>query len=386
MRVVVDATPVAYGERAVQRNAENLILHLLTGNGGIDYVIFSLDWRRKIRAHIELPEGSPHRLCRIPVPGRLLEWSWRHFSCPTIEHMVGQAELVYGTDLLFPPSRRAVTLGTLRGIAYRVLPNLIHPVQRETLECALQYTLRESDYLLVVSHHTKQEAMDFLQVPEHRIKVSPHGVDPRMQRLQDRATVRATLSERHGVERPYLLYVGAISQIKNVLRLVEAFALISSKFPEVELVLVGPADNAYRGARLLAKACGLETRVRFLGSLPPHGHDLVCLYNGAELLIVPSLYEGWTAVPLEAMACGVPVVASDLSSIPETCGGAALFVDPLRAESIAEGAMQVLTDGSLRETLVKRGFERVAACQWSYSAKRLEAIFRELVASGRCPR
>ncbi|MBI4621318.1 MAG: glycosyltransferase family 4 protein [Desulfobacterales bacterium] len=292
-------------------------------------------------------------------------------------------DLVYGTDLIFPPARRSLTMSTLRGIVYLAAPELTSPGHAESLSRALDYAMRESDYYLAVSEQTKRDFMNYLNLPEDRIRVSPHGVDPHMHRVEDRGVVRSVLQERFQLIKPYLLYVGAISHNKNILRLVEAFALISTEFPDLTLVLAGPFENAYDEAVRYVKEKGLEDSVRFLGPVSPEGDDINHLYNGAEVLIHPSLYEGWVAPPVEAMACGIPVVASNASSIPETCGGAALLVDPLNIESIAQGIREVLDDRPIRKSLIESGFRRVKECQWSDSAARLEGIFRELIQSGK---
>ena len=383
MRILIDANPVIHGERAVQRNSRNLIDHLVKRDSDVEYILFYYDWRGNRNPRIDLPTGGIHRefVCRLP--GRLLEWSWRHYSWPAVESLVGSVDLVYGTDLVCPPARRPVTMSTLRGIVYWAAPELTTPGYVEPLRRALDYAMRESDYYLAVSEQTKRDFMNYLNLPADRIRVSPHGVDPRMHRVEDRKLVRSVLRERFQLIKPYLLYVGALSHNKNILRLVEAFALISKEFPNLTLVLAGPYENAYDESVRSAREKGLENRVRFLGPVSHEGDDITHLYNGAEVLIHPSLYEGWTAPPLEAMACGIPVVASDVSSIPETCGGAALLIDPLNVGSIAEGIRNVLHNPQLRQSLIERGFRRVNECCWSDSAARLERIFRELIRSGK---
>ncbi|MFA4909861.1 MAG: glycosyltransferase family 1 protein [Desulfobacteria bacterium] len=382
MRILIDANPVIHGERAVQRNSRNLIDHLVKRESDIEYILFYYSWRGTRNSMIAIPTGRGHRefVCRLP--GRLLEWSWRHYSWPAIESFVGAVDLVYGPDLVFPPARRAITMSTLHGIVYVAAPELTTPGHAEPLRRALDYAMRESDYYLAVSEQTKRDFMNYLNLPANRIRVSPHGVDPHMHRVEDRELVRSILRERFQLTKPYLLYVGALSSNKNILRLVEAFAFISTEFPDLTLVLAGPFENAYDEAVRSVREKGLENRVRFLGPVSPEGDDIMHLYNGAEVLIHPSLYEGWVAPPLEAMACGIPVVASNVSSIPETCGGAALLVDPLNIGSIAQGIRDVLDNLPLRQSLIERGFRRVKECQWSDSAARLEGIFRELIQSG----
>lgn len=382
MRILIDANPVIHGERAIRRHSRNLINHLLDRDSGIAYILFYYDWRRNRNPRIEIPAERGHREFVCRMPGRFMEWAWRRYSWPPIESFVGTVDLLYGPDLVFPPARRAITMSTLHGIVYITAPELTTPSHAKSLRRALDYAMRESDYFLAVSEQTKQDFMNHLNLPADRIRVSPHGVDPRLHRLENRELLRSVLWERFRLTKPYLLYVGALSRNKNILRLVDAFAMISTDFPDLTLVLAGPFENAYDEAVRSTREKALENRVRFLGPVSPEGDDITHLYNGAEVLIHPSLYEGWVAPPVEAMACGTPVVAANASSIPETCGGAALLVDPLNIESIAQGIRDVLNNHTLRQSLIERGFRRVKECQWSDSAARLEGIFRELIQSG----
>lgn len=383
MRILIDANPVIYGERAVRRHSRNLIDQLVKRESDIEYILFYYSWRGTRNLMIAIPTGRGHRKFVCRMPGRFMEWAWRNYSWPTIESFVGAVDLVYGPDLVFPPARRAITMSTLHGIVYITAPELTTPGHAESLRRALNYAMRESDYFLAVSEQTKRDFMNYLNLPADRIRVSPHGVDPRMHRVEDRELVRSALRERFQLIKPYLLYVGALSHNKNILRLVEAFATISTEFPDLTIVLAGPFENAYDEAVRSAREKGLENRVRFLGPVSPEGDDITHLYNGAEALIHPSLYEGWVAPPIEAMACGTPVVAANASSIPETCGDAAFLVDPMNIEAIAQGARNVLSDPQLRQSLIERGFRRVKECQWSDSAARLEGIFKEIIQSGK---
>jgi glycosyltransferase involved in cell wall biosynthesis len=383
LRILIDANPVIHGERAVRRNSRNLIEHLLKRNSGIEYILFYHDWRDNRESRISLVPHGIHReyVCRLP--GRVYEWSWRHLSRPVVESFVSPIDLIYGTDLIFPPSRQAIAMSTLRGAVYLIAPELTPPGHADTLKRALHYALKESDYFLAVSNQTKQDFVKYLDLPQNRIFVSSHGVDPGMRRLDDRELVKRTLQDRFQLRNPYILNVGVLSHNKNIIRMIKAFMLITSENPDLMLVLAGPFENAHHDAVSLVKKTVLEHRVRFLGLLSPDGDDLLYLYNGAEVLLHPSLFEGWTAPPLEAMACGIPVVASNASSIPETCGNAAYFIDPLNIDSIAQGVRSVLLNADLRRSMIEKGYRRVKECQWSDSASRLEDIFNELILLGR---
>jgi len=384
MRIAIDATPVIHGERAVRRNSRNLIQSLLAlDTPGVEYVLFYLDWRGNKPGRIHLPQNGHHReyVCRLPW--RIIGRSWNALAWPPIESMLGEVDLLYGLDLHFPPTRNAMTMTTLRRIACVSVPHLCAPDQVRGLRQALSYAMKYSDYFLAVSEYTKKEAVEWLAIDLRRIPVSPHGVDPAMHVIGDRRLVAATLKQRFGIVDPYLLYVGAITHRKNVLSLIKAFMIVHKSHDELHLVLVGAPDNASQEVEILIAEEGLAGCVHWLGSFPTESDDLLYLYNGGRMLVYPTLHEGWTAPPLEAMACGIPVVTSDCSSVPETCGDAAHLVDPNSIQSIAAGILRVMEDRKYRWTLVERGLARARECSWEASAARLEAIFADMVAHGK---
>jgi glycosyltransferase involved in cell wall biosynthesis len=383
MRIAVDITSIVSGERAIRRNSRVLATEILRQASDIEYVLFYVDRRDRSDLRISIPPGSPHRERVIRMPGAIVSRLWKTFSWPTIESLAGPVDLVFATDFPFPPSRKAVVASTIHGIAYISVPDLLPPAHRAGLRRSLAYAMRESDYFVAVSEYTRREVMDHLGIAGDRIRVCPNAVDPIFRPMEDRSLLKKVLEDRFGIRGRYLIYVGAITHRKNVLRTIEAFARLRDRHPDRSLVLVGPEENAAEEARALVARSGLGGAVRFLGPVPTESDDLVYLYSGADLLLYPSLHEGWTGPPIEAMACGTPVVASNVSSLPESCGGAALLVDPLETEAISGAAIRVLEEPGLREDLVEKGLRRAAACTWSRSAEILQGIFRDLVALGR---
>jgi glycosyltransferase involved in cell wall biosynthesis len=380
VKVVLDLTSIIYGARAIRRNSRALAVELLRRATDIEYVLFYAGRSNRSDPRIALPACSPHRERLVRAPGRLLTWSWERWSWPPIEAHVKDVDLVFGTDLYFPPARRAVAATTLHGLAYITAPESMPPDQVASQRRGLAYARKESDCLVAVSEHTRRTAVERLGIPGGAIRVCPNAVDPAFRVIEDREGVAKVLDERWGIRGPYILYVGALTKLKNVLRAIEAFALVRERHPGLVFILVGPPENAEAEARALAAKKCPDASVRFLGPVPVEGDDLPYLYNGAEAFLFPSLSEGWTGPPLEAMACGVPVVTSNVSSLPETCGDAARYVDPLDLEAIARGVLDVLEDAALRADLIGRGLRRAAGCRWPRSAEILEGIFRDLVA------
>ena len=379
MKIWIDATPVIHGERAIRRNTRNLLSSLLSRNRA-DYGLLYFDQRGNSPGRLTLPPkgGSRERVRRWPV--RLLLPGWRWFGEPSFERLVGKVDLLYSPDLYFPPVRRGKVLSTIRGIVYLKRKDLLNPSQRRRLTKAFSYARLRSNYFLAVSETTRRDLLECTDIPEERIYVVTHGVDPRFKILPKDSSWQA-VRKRFNLNRPYLLYVGAVAIHKNVLGLVEAFSLVASQERNLDLVLAGPEETATYLARAKVYAKQLENRVHFLGQIEQEGPTLVELYNAAEMLVFPSFYEGWCAPPLEAMACGKPAVCSSVPAVAEVVGDAGVLVNPKDPEAIADAICKVLNDSGFRQQLIGNGIDHVAQHTWDRAAEQLETIFANLLST-----
>jgi glycosyltransferase involved in cell wall biosynthesis len=219
-------------------------------------------------------------------------------------------------------------------------------------------------------------------VPESKIKVIHHGVGPAYRR-QDPQAAAELVANKYGVSKEYVLTVGTVVPHKNLLTLVEAMRILRQRGKlSFQLSVVGA--KGWKNARLheAVRRSGLTGEdVRFLGFVPEE--DLPVLYSGSCAFVFPSLYEGFGLPLVEAMACGVPVVASNTSSIPEVVGEAALLVPPTQPEAFAEAILRVRSDKDLRRTMIERGLRRAACFHWDKTARQLLECMQNVVAEKR---
>jgi glycosyltransferase involved in cell wall biosynthesis len=219
--------------------------------------------------------------------------------------------------------------------------------------------------------------MTLLGTPGSKISVIHCGVEPRFRRMTDAADgeTLATVRRKYDLPQRFILSVGTIQPRKNLARLAEAFDMLNAQRPTLDwdLVIAGGKGWLYDGVFEQVKASGLESRVHFIGFV--NDADLPALYNLAGLFAFPSLYEGFGLPPLEAMACGTPVVCSKASSLPEVVGDAALTVDPLDVTELAEAMRRAIEDESLRSSLVQRGLMRATRFTWSKAAEELLKVY-----------
>ena len=239
---------------------------------------------------------------------------------------------------------------------------------------AMWSAARRSDRILTVSEASKRDILHFFNVPPDKISVVYNAIDERIWEEpppEDIARVR----ERFQLDQRFVLYAGTIKPHKNLVRLIEAFAqLRKGEFEELKLLIIGDEISKLPALRRAVHSYKLHKHVRFLGFLPDE--TLAALYRLASLFVFPSLYEGFGLPPLEAMASGTPVVTSNVSSLPEVAGDAAVLVDPYDVSSIVEGMRRVLSDSALANELRRKGLIRARDFSWARSVARTHEIYQ----------
>lgn len=247
-----------------------------------------------------------------------------------------------------------------------------YPRQRYYFRHYVPAVLRASRAIIVISESTRRDLLRFYDVAPEKVHVVLSGYDA------ERFVPAPHSAPAPGGE-PYLLCVGNVMPHKNLLRLMEAFALAAREFP-VRLVLRGWGRPRHvQALRERIVALGLEARVDWQPYAPDD--ELLALYRGARALVLPSLHEGFGLTALEAMACGTPVVASGVSSIPEVVGDAGVLVDPLDPSSIAAGLCRILTDDGLCKELGERGLERSNLFSWEATARAVQRAVARAIAA-----
>lgn len=377
--VAIDMSPVVHGSRAVKRCTACMVEELLRYED-VKFELLYFDCRHR-NAKYSKPVRHLVKEKVIRVPQKLLIPFWKRFSWPYFETLVSKCDLFYTNEFYFPPTKRALILATIHGLAYKLIPEKLPHQSVESLGRGLSFVLKHADYLIAVSETTKEELIRYVGVAPERIYVITHGVDKEFRQLTDREAVRSRLRDMYGLIRPYVLYVGAIATHKNVMGVLAAYKMIAAKTPH-DLVMVGPPDTAWDQAHGFVNERSLSGRVHFLGTVDQAGDSLLNLYNGADLFVFPSFYEGWTSPPLEAMACGIPVITSNCSSLPETVGDAALKIDPKNPEALAYHMERVLSDNRLKTRLVRMGLDHVSSHTWEKAAKKLIEVFADVRARG----
>lgn len=275
--------------------------------------------------------------------------------------------------LKMAPAKRVTTI-------HDVVP-YIYPRTCTTLDWLihrfwLPFAVHGLDRVITVSEQSKADIVHFLPVAAEKVMVIP-GAANKHYRQMDVEEIQLALT-RAEINFPYILYVGSIEPRKNLPRLLEAYALLRQWSADWELVIVG-TRNFWKSTPIAAvlERLGMKGCVHFTGYIPEE--DLPAIYNGADLFVFPSLYEGFGLPVLEAMACGTPVVTSNRSSLPEVAGDAAILIDPYDVEAIAAAMQSVLADPCLAEELAVKGLDRASKFNWERTARETITVYEEVL-------
>jgi glycosyltransferase involved in cell wall biosynthesis len=351
--------------RYVRALATHLPVEAAVDRGAVEFLVARHPPERL--AAVGLPEASTRRL---PWPGRLVTRTWVTLRRPGLpDGLLEHLDLIHATSAAVPPARGTPLVATVHDLAFRHYPDAYPAAGRRYHERSARIVADEAARVLVPSEATARDLAELYGVDRGRVTITPLGVEVPAE--PDRAGAEKLLRDL-GVRGPFLLAVGTLEPRKNLPRLLDAFGEVASELPDHWLVVVGPVGW---GPRL--RPTWDSVRVKLAG---PVGDRLLhALYQVADGLAYPSLYEGFGLPALEAMANGTPVLTGDRSSLPEVAGDAALLVDPTDRTAIAAGLVRLAGDSDLRRRLVDAGRRRAAAFTWRATAAATWSTYREVM-------
>jgi glycosyltransferase involved in cell wall biosynthesis len=374
MRIGIDYTAAARQGGGIGRYTRELVTALLKLTSPHQYTIFAAaggpvrgDWRSEI-------ESRSVRFRTIPLTDDWMARLWQRLRVPIpVEVITGPLDVFYSPDFVLPPTRRRTcTLLTVHDLSFLRYPDAFVPSLRCYLERTVPRSVARADRVLADSEATRTDLIACYGALSEKVEVLYSGVDPRFRPEQEPGE-REQLRARYSVgDRPYVLSVGTLQPRKNYVRLIQAFATL----PPANLQLCIAGGRGWLCEDIFAEAERHGDRVRILGFVDDA--DLPALYRNAALFALPSLYEGFGLPVLEAMACGTPVVCSNISSLPEVAGDAALMVDPFDIDGLAEAMTRTLEDAGLRQRMIAKGLAQAARFTWAESARQLLGVFGAL--------
>lgn len=316
---------------------------------------------------------AKHALC-VPYAYRLVS----SFLPVPYAWFFGKNDLTHFFNYIVPPHVGGRTVVTVHDMVYRAYPETVRGRTRHMLDLGLVTSMKRADRIVTDSEFSRSEIVKYYPQFAEKIRVVPCGVDLHRFRPEQDAGKIAQVREKYGIGETYFLYLGTLEPRKNLVRLIDGYAGYARNFDTpAQLVLAGAKGWLYDEIFARVQTLGLEQRVVFPQYID--SADLCALMSGALAFTFPSLYEGFGMPPLEAMACGTPVLVSDAASLPEVTGETAVIVRAEETDSITAGLCRLHGDAALRERLSREGLARARGFTWDRSAERLYQVYQEIL-------
>lgn len=388
MRVCLDLSPTVHRRAGWGTYARELATALSTLDAAPQLTLFYNDPARAGPLPPGLAHLPTHTLPVATRPWRLLAALSQQLNFG-LDRWLPNCNVFHATEHLLPRLKSCKTVLTVHDLIYALFPKYHLPLNKWFLNSFMPVFVRRADAIITVSECSKRDLVNLYGVSPERIAVVYEGVDERFH-ADPGPDVVASVQQRYALPDRFMLYVGTIEPRKNLITLLDALKRLQvagyklqvgpdSFQPStcnLQLVIAGRTGWLYQPFFDRLKALGLEDTVRLLGYVPDE--DLPALYRAADVFVFPSLYEGFGLPPLEAMACGTPVICSNTSSLPEVVGDAGILVDPLDVEAWSAALARLLADAGLRAHLRRRGQDRAARFNWQETARRTLDTYRQV--------
>lgn len=372
MRVAFDATAIPSNRAGAGIYIFSLVKALARVDRDNEYVVFVKPEHGEEFGTL----GPNFRLMPVSVSSTPRRLVWEQTALPSALRRL-KADVLHSPHYTMPllPGGGFRRVVTFHDMTYMLMPELHPRFHRRFFPPMMRLSVRLADRLIAASESTRRDMARLLPASVGKTELTLLAAGPVFRPVPPAEVSDACT--RHGLTPGrFLLYVGVLEPRKNVPMLLQAFARIAEQFPDVPLVIVGKKGWMYDAIFAELTALGLAERVVFTGYVPEA--DLPRLYGGARAFVYPSLYEGFGLPVLEAMQCGTPVVTTEISSMPEVAGDAALLVQPGDVGGLADALTCVLSDDALAADLKRRGLARAALFSWERCARETRAVYEEL--------
>ena len=380
MRIGIDYTAAVRQRAGIGRYTRNLVRALVEIDVTNRYLLFVADPGSKSK-----DEGWPanFQLRGVPVSDRWLHILWQRMRIPLpIQLVTGKLDLFHSPDFVLPPVGSAPALVTVHDLSFLRMPECFVPGFAAYLRTAVSRAVRRAAHVLADSKSTRRDLVELLGVEETRVTVLYPGVEPRFRPVND-AEELARVRETYRLPAQFVLGLGTLQPRKNFAVLVAAYAKAVRTSPaecrDLDLVIVGEKGWMFDDILSEASTTGVRERVHLVGFVADE--HLPALYSLASVFAFPSLYEGFGLPVLEAMACGVPVIAANNSSLPEVAGEAAVLFDARDESALAQSLIRLQSDVGLRERLIAAGQLQAGGFSWRRAAGELLKLYGALGSS-----
>lgn len=325
----------------------------------------------------DLPKEREGWQYKILKPRKL----WTRIALPLAIYMAKvKPDIFFSPTHYIPRFSSVKRIVTIFDLAYLHFPNMYPKQDLYKLTNWSKFSIENADHIVTISNFSKKDIIKNYSVDKNKITIAYPGFNNEaFKPIKDKEKVESVVN-KYGIKGQYVIYIGTIQPKKNLIRLIEAF----EKIEDLKLVVVGKTKGLGRQGWMFdnilnkPKELGIEDKIIFTGFVPTE--DLVYLVNGAVAFVLPSLWEGFGIPVVDAMACGVPVITSNVSSLPEVVGSAGLLVDPYSVTQIEQAIRTITSDKKLRDKKSKEGLKQSQKYSWRKMAQTILKVFKEVAA------
>lgn len=377
MRIGIDITSAITQGGGIGRYTRELVRALTEVDEQNEYRFFSAKPIAEPPVANPIPQTAKSSYHSAPLNERWLYRLWYRAQLPLpVQWVTGQLDLFHSPDFVLPPTSGNIpTLLTVHDISFAFFPEVYPEPLVTYLNKVVPRSVKKATHILADSQATKNDLVHVWQVDPTKITVLYSGVDDRFQPVRDAQKITAVRQKYNLGDAPYLLSVGTVQPRKNYQMLIRAFAPVAQEQPH-NLVISGGKGWLYDEMIAEIERQGLNGRVHFIGFVDDD--DLPTLYSDADLFVMPSLYEGFGIPILEAMGCGVAVLSSNASSLPEVVGDTAVCIPPNDQAAWTRNIFHLLNNPEQRQQQIIAGFEQTKTFSWQKSARQLLEIYQQL--------
>lgn len=359
-----------------QTGIGNYIRHLIVNLAIVDkinkYIVFLLE---KEYDKFELPATN---FKKIKVSSHW--YSWREQLVLPWELATKEVDLMHFPHFNTPVFYPGKSVVTIHDITPFFFPGhkMNSWLRRNAFKFVFNSSIKKASAVIAVSDSTKKDIVKYFDLKSDKITVVCEGVDENFKILPNRDRIKEKLNAKYNIQKPFIFYAGVWRNHKNIVGLLKAFFLLKKNLKaKYQLVLGGKEDSYYPEIKETIQKLELGKDVILPGFIPEN--EMVLFYNICKVFVIPSFYEGFGLVGLEAFACGAPVISSNTTSLPEILGEAPLYFDPYNVEKMAKTAIEALENDAMRQSMIQKGFEQIKKYSWFHMAEDTCRIYQKII-------
>ncbi len=362
----------------MEEYALGLLLNLFELDQENEYILFFSSWKKPKFDFSIFAKYSNVKIKRFKIPNKILNLSFWYLGWPKIDKLSGSADLVFFPNIIFGAvSKNVKVIATIHDLSFERYPEYFSWKRRFWhIFINSKKICRRADKIIAVSDSTAADISGLYGISRKKIAVIPSAIADDFRAIDRNDKKLIEVKEKYHLPFKFILYLGTIEPRKNILGIIRAYNQLqeiatenkNEEIAKYKLVIAG--SSGWLGEKLFEeiKRSKFKEKIILPGFI--EDCDKPFVYNLASLFMYPSFFEGFGFPPLEAMACGVPVIASHNSSLSEICGDAAILIDPRKSEEIFEAMRQILSDKKLREKLIQKGLEKSKEFSWKKTAEK----------------